>query len=364
MINYHNLYRTFQSAYPPGQSTQTSPLIVVYVFLSLSNGNLSILALHDFSSAFDTIDYFILVYRLHIDFGFTYSVLQCLSSYLTDLTQYVSLSNHRSAISPVHLRAQFVALCYSSIVLRSCLLLLIHTQSTIIHLLMTHSCRYLLLLTIFSNHCTILSHVYVMSKLGPLRTCLDLVSTRQKSCLSHKQITNHLHNLPTSIIMEMLIFILKQSMKNLRYIFDCRLTMNEHVSTITRKCYFELHHLASIRSLLTYTATFKPISAFVLLRIDNCSSLLFGSFHEVTYHLKRIQNYAARVTLRIPMFASITTHLESLHWLPAIVRSTCKIDCLCYHCHSSTAPSYVADMQHKIPMISCVPHHCHHLRLV
>ena len=30
-----------------------------------------------------------------------------------------------------------------------------------------------------------------------------------------------------------------------------------------------------------------------------------------------------------------------------LARSTCKIACLCYHCHSSTAPSYVADMQHN-----------------
>ena len=32
------------------------------------------------------------------------------------------------------------------------------------------------------------------------------------------------------------------------------------------------------------------------------------------------------------------------------VRSTYKIACLCYHCHSSTAPSYVTDMLHKKPL--------------
>ena len=40
----------------------------------------------------------------------------------------------------------------------------------------------------------------------------------------------------------------------------------------------------------------------------------------------------------------------SLHWLPVKVRSTYKIACLCYHCHSSTAPSYVTDMLHKKPL--------------
>ena len=70
----------------------------------------------------------------------------------------------------------------------------------------------------------------------------------------------------------------------------------------------------------------------------------------MTSHLQRIQNYAARVILLLPMSSSITIHLESLHWLPVKIRSTYKIACLCYHCHSSTAPSYVTDMLHEKPL--------------
>ena len=88
-------------------------------------------------------------------------------------------------------------------------------------------------------------------------------------------------------------------------------------------------------------------------RIDYCNSLLFGSTHDVTSHLQRIQNYAARVILRLPMSSNITTHLRSLHWLPVNVTSIYKIACLCYHCHSCTAPSYVADMLQKKPSHTC-----------
>ena len=56
------------------------------------------------------------------------------------------------------------------------------------------------------------------------------------------------------------------------------------------------------------------------------------------------------VILRLPKSSSITIHLKSLHWLPVKVRSTYKIACLCYHCHSSTAPSYVTDMLHRKPL--------------
>ena len=127
--------------------------------------------------------------------------------------------------------------------------------------------------------------------------------------------------------------------------------MNAHVSNIARTCYFELRRLASIRRFLTSTAIASVVSAFVLSRIDYCSSLLFGSTHDVTSHLQRMQNYAARVILRLPKSSSITTHLKSLNWIPVKVRGTYKIVCLCYHCHSSTAASYVADMRQKKPLL-------------
>ena len=102
-LNSHNLYNTCQSAYRPGHSTETALLKVVNdLFLSLNKGNISVLALLDFSSVFDTIDHPILVHHLHTDFGFTDTVLQWFSSYLTDRTHYVSLSNHCSAFTPVH----------------------------------------------------------------------------------------------------------------------------------------------------------------------------------------------------------------------------------------------------------------------
>ena len=214
--------------------------------------------------------------------------------------------------------------------------------------------------------------------------------------------TKHFHNLPTSITIGNAQVPFKQSVKNLGFTLECHLTMNAHVSNIAHTFYFELRCLASICRFLTSTATSTLASAFVLSRVDYCNSLLFGLTHDVISHLQRIQNNAARVILRLPESSSITTHLKSLHWLPVKVRSTYKIACLCYHCHSSTAPSYVTDMLHKkpshtrntcsssytmpllnrpayskatlgdhsfsfassvwnsIPKISGVPHHCHH----
>ena len=179
-----------------------------------------------------------------------------------------------------------------------------------------------------------------MLKLNDSKTELMLVTSKR---------SKHLHILPTSITMGNAQIPFKQSVKNLGFKLDCHLTMNAHVSNIARTCSFELRRFASIRRFLTSTATATLVSAFDLSRIDYCSSLLFGSTHDVTSHLQRIQNYAARVILRLPMSSRITIHLKSLHWLHVKVSSTYKIASLCYHCHSSTAPSHVADMLYKKP---------------
>ena len=179
-----------------------------------------------------------------------------------------------------------------------------------------------------------------MLKLNDSKTELMLVTSK---------ITRHLHTVPTSITTGIAQISIKQSVKNLGFILDCHLTMNAHVSNIPRTCYSELRRLAYICRFLTSTATATLVSAFILSRIDNCNSLLFGSTHDETSQSQRIQNYTARVVLRLPKSSNITTHLKSFHWLPVKVMSIYKIACLCYHCHSSTAPSYVADMLQEKP---------------
>ena len=140
--------------------------------------------------------------------------------------------------------------------------------------------------------------------------------------------SKHLHSPPTSITIGNAQIPFKQSVKNFGFTLDYHLTMNAHVSNIARTCYFELCRLASNRRFLTSTATATLLSAFFS-RIYYCNSLLFGSTHDVTSYLQRIQNYVARVILRLQMSSSITIHLKSLHWIPVKVRSTYKIACLC-----------------------------------
>ena len=139
-------------------------------------------------------------------------------------------------------------------------------------------------------------------------------ATRQNSCLSPLKE----RSLSITYLFPSLLVTLKFTSKSLRrtWVLHYECTCLQYCWT----CYFELRRLASIRRFLTSTATATLVSAFALSRIDYCNSLLFGSTHDVTSHLQRKQNYAARVILRLPMSSSITIHLKSLHWLPVLVR--------------------------------------------
>ena len=142
-LNSHNLYNTCQSAYRPGHSTETALLKVANdQFLSLNNGNISVLALLDFSSAFDTIDYYILVHHLQIHNGFhPISLIVHTTSF--HLIIVLLLFLYTQMFISVH----FLALCSSPCILSLCLQLFTHTLSSTIYLLMTYNYRCLLPLT-------------------------------------------------------------------------------------------------------------------------------------------------------------------------------------------------------------------------
>ena len=256
----------------------------------------------------------------------------------------------------VFLSVQFLALCFSPCILSRCLLLLTHTimHHSFANDLQLQMCTPLMK---YLSYFTLCSHVLAMSNLGQQQTCLNLMTTRQNSCLSS------LRDLSISItyLLQSLSAMLKfpsKNLKNLVFTIDCHLVINAHVSNIIRTCYYELRRFAYIRRFLTSTATATLVSVFVLSRIDYCNSLLFGSTHDVSSHLQWIQNYAAQLILRLPKLSSITTHLKSLHLLPVKVRSTYEIASLCYHCFSCTAPSYVADMLQKKLSHNCNTPYC------
>ena len=172
----------------------------------------------DFSSAFDTIDHPILVHRLHTDFGFTDAVLQWFSSYLTDRTQYVSLSNHCSAFATVH-----SGVPHGSVLGPMLFTMYIKPLSAIIdsHSIIHHSFADDLQLQISAPPDGISELLHSMQscisdvKAWATVNMLKLNDNKTELMLVTSKRTKHLHSLPTSITIGNAQIPFKQSVKNL-----------------------------------------------------------------------------------------------------------------------------------------------------
>ena len=201
----------------------------------------------DFYSTFDTIDHPILGHRLHTDFGFTDTVrLQWLSSYLTDRTHYVSLSNHCSAFTHAH-----SCLPQGSVLGPMLFTMYIKALSVIID---SHSIIHNSFADDLQLHMSAPPD-RISELLHSMQSCISDVKARATANM-HKlydnktelmlitsKRTKHLHSLPTSITMGNAQFPFKKSVKKLGFILDCHLTMNAHVSIIARTCYIELRRV-------------------------------------------------------------------------------------------------------------------------
>ena len=202
---------------------------------------MSVLALHDFSSAFDTNVHSMLVHRLHTDLALTHAVLQLFSFYLTDRANYVSLSNHCYALAPIHSGAP-----HGSVLGPILFTMYIKPLSYIIdsHSIIHHSFvdDIQLLMSDPPDKISELlnSKQSCISDVKALATAnmLKLNDNKTELMLFTSNRTKHLHNLPTSVTKGNAQFPFKQSVKNLGFTLDCHLAMNAHVANIARTCYF------------------------------------------------------------------------------------------------------------------------------
>ena len=187
----------------------------------------------DFSSALDTIDHPILVHRLHTDFGFTDAVLQWFSSHLTNRTHYISLSNHCSALAPVH-----SGVPQGSVPGPMLFTMYIKPLSAIIdsHSIIHHSFADDIQLQMYAPPDRISELLHSMQscisdvKAWATANMLKLNDNKTELMLVASKIYKHLHNLPTSITIGNAEVHFKQSVKNLGFTLDCHLTMNAHWS--------------------------------------------------------------------------------------------------------------------------------------
>ena len=128
--------------------------------------------------------------------------------------------------------------------------------------------------------------------------------------------------------------------RNLGVTFDCNMSLERHVTNISRTAYYHLHSIGPIRRNLEQGHTKQLVHALVISRIDCCNSLVNGLSVAVVEKLQRVQNACARVILIRSKRDHVTPMLLELHWLPVKCRITFKTLLLTFKCLHGLAPTY------------------------
>jgi len=128
-------------------------------------------------------------------------------------------------------------------------------------------------------------------------------------------------------------------------IFDKELTFSKHVTSVVRRCFYQMRQLRTVRKSLTTEAAKTVVHALIASRLDYCNSVFYQISAANLQALQSVLNAAARLVMRKRKFDRITATLrDDLHWLPIRQRIMYKICTIVYKCTHGTAPSYLAEM--------------------
>jgi hypothetical protein len=151
------------------------------------------------------------------------------------------------------------------------------------------------------------------------------------------------------------------SVRSLGVTFDSELTMNAHVNSVTRACFYQLRQLRFVRSSLTPSCANMLVHAFISSRVDYCNSLLYGVTAQLTRRLQSVMNAAARLVCELGRFDHITPAMrDELHWLPVVQRIKFKVALMVYKCLHGSGPAYL----NECCIVVTADARQHHLRSV
>uniref|UniRef100_A0A669C582 Reverse transcriptase domain-containing protein n=1 Tax=Oreochromis niloticus TaxID=8128 RepID=A0A669C582_ORENI len=343
-LDKHGIYDKFQSGFRQFHSTETALLRVSSdILMDNDAGKCSVLLMLDLTSAFDTVDHHILIERLKKWVGVSGTALEWFSSYLHHRSFSVAVSDFRSSSTSLtygvpqgSVLGPLLFLIY--------LLPLQHIMGSFEDI---------------SYHCyadDIQLYISFMpedlSKLQRLNDCLDLI--KRWMAANFLQLnegkTEVLVCTPDRFLSQIvkalgpLSLYVKSSIRNLGVTFDSSLTLDGHVNSLVRSCFYHLRNVARLSPILSRSELEIAIHAFISSRLDYCNSLFMCLSKGSLDRLQVVQNAAARLLTKSSKYSHVTPLLSQLHWLPVKFRVDFKILVLTYRAVHGLAPAYIFDL--------------------
>ena len=345
----NNILEPMQSAYRRGHSTETALLKVQDDILrAMDNKKVTVLLLLDLSAAFDTVCHTKLIKRLRDRIGITGKALDWFVSYLNDRRQCVSVnkekSDPRNLIQGVPQGSVLGPILFSLYTLPLADILKVHgvdyhlyADDTQIYMSFQpdNSCENEIFETLSTCICDVKKWMAEnLLQLNTDKTQLLFFGTNQQL----SKVDHATFDAAGDIV------DVAYHAKNLGVLLDSGLNMKDHITDVSKKSFYHLRNISSIRKYLTLDAAKAVIQALVCSRLDINNSLYYGLPGTQIQRLQRIQNAAARLILQWKKFDHISPGLRKLHWLPVHYRIRFKLLVLTYKCLNKQAPSYLSDL--------------------
>ena len=120
---------------------------------------------------------------------------------------------------------------------------------------------------------------------------------------------------------------LSNSVRNLRFVFDSQINLNEQINNVKRKVIVNLIDISRFAKFIDQESKMKLVHGLVFSIINFCNSLFYGLPNIILNGLQMLINSAARIAVGFPRFSSesITPVCIDLHVLPIKARIKYKI---------------------------------------
>src|SRR6218665_2039992 len=140
-------------------------------------------------------------------------------------------------------------------------------------------------------------------------------------------------------------FVFSTSVRDLGVILDQELSLAEHISSLTRSCFYQLRQLRVVSRSLSSSSTATLVHAFILNRLDYCSSLCLGLPYVRLRPLDGVLRAATRLIGGVPKFGQIGEFMrDTLHWLPVRQRILHRVSTIAWRCILGVAPVYLSEL--------------------
>jgi hypothetical protein len=292
----------------------------------MDRSQVTLLALYDVSAAFDSVDHDLLLSRLSITFGI--KDLLWITSYLSERSTSTIFHTSRSPWRPApfglpqgSVLGPLLYILFTADVeslLTSCSLMS-HSYADDVQSY-THCSAYQAASAVRSMSCATDSLSAWMSsnrlRLNPAKTQYIWLGTRQQ--LEKLDLESLSAEFPT--------FTFSTSVRNLGVILDQDLSFTKHITALTRSCYYQLRQLRVVTRSLSSSSASTLVHAFILNRLDYCSSLYCGLPQIRLHPLEGVFRAAARLIGGVPKFGHISAFMRDvLHWLPVQQRINYRV---------------------------------------